>query len=326
MSSSLWTPETLRGIDIVSLEPSVVRGLGPPGTFNEAIIFDLFSNTLLSNGKSVPIILHENFAKTAQELHYDPRAIAVFPFTNSSTSPVHEVTNMLLDPNLPLDVVATATKIVKFVLAALPGVTFEEIKSVLSHPKGIGQTSTYTLAHGFETHVTDSTSAAAMQVRDSKVRSIAALCSERAAALYGLEVVSGKDEILENFSSRNATRFLIAMASRQNNRTPFSTSATRINYWPSHHNIAMMHVTPFSSNRDGQHYSLLSYFEASGLRMDVHAHTYHGGYDDGHRTYLTEVSDKDATVSSVLRSNEFKNFRDHAQVKVIGTYATGLEY
>ena len=91
-------------------------------------------------------------------------------------------------------------------LAVLPGQTIEDIKEVTSHPMALMQCDDF-----LDTLPTvkvvehEDTALAAKEIRDNKLKGVAAICSSYAAELYNLEVLATGIET----NKRNFTRFLI---------------------------------------------------------------------------------------------------------------------
>jgi prephenate dehydratase len=90
-------------------------------------------------------------------------------------------------------------------LLALPGVTLEDIRRVLSHPQALAQCARFLrgLEH-IEAIATYDTAGSAKMVRDEQRRDTAAIASERAGQLFGLEPIRAG---IQDFDD-NITRFL----------------------------------------------------------------------------------------------------------------------
>lgn len=91
-------------------------------------------------------------------------------------------------------------------LAALPGQSIDDIHEVISHPMALMQCSDYldTLSKVKVVEHED-TALAAKHIAENKLQGVAAVCSELAAQLYGLNVLKYGIET----NKRNFTRFLI---------------------------------------------------------------------------------------------------------------------
>ncbi len=136
--------------------------------------------------------------------------VAVLPVENSSNGEVGQVTDLMFSGSLYVnemfDLAVTQDLLVK------AGTKLDEIKTVISHPQALGQCSEQIRRHGWETQEYPNTALAARYVAESEDRSIAAIASEEAAEIFGLEVL----ERNLNASRSNTTRF--AVFSRSENR------------------------------------------------------------------------------------------------------------
>ena len=94
---------------------------------------------------------------------------------------------------------------VEHCLAALPGVGMEDIKTVYSHEQGLMQCDRFLDGHpGWKRTPTLDTAGSARQVAHTKDRTAAAICSKRAAKLYGLNILACPI----NHNTANFTRFM----------------------------------------------------------------------------------------------------------------------
>lgn len=130
---------------------------------------------------------------------------AVLPIENSSHGAVSDVFDLLV--RYPgLFIVAETDLPVEHALMGVHGATMEGLREVCSHPQALGQCASF-----FEAHPTIrpvpmlNTAAAAEYVRDHNDPTVAALASEAAAALYGLEVLARS----VNQEKTNTTRFIV---------------------------------------------------------------------------------------------------------------------
>ena len=91
-------------------------------------------------------------------------------------------------------------------LAALPGVSVNDIKEVMSHPMALMQCEEYldTLP-GVKIVEHEDTALAARDIKEKNMTTTAAICSPLAAKIYGLQILA---EGIET-NKRNFTRFLI---------------------------------------------------------------------------------------------------------------------
>ena len=106
-------------------------------------------------------------------------------------------------------------------LMALPGVALEEIDTVESHPMALRQCGEF--LHGLPgvaIRESDDTALSAKRIADEKLRTTAAVASERAAKRYGLAILARRIET----NPKNFTRFLVL--SRNGGAVPRSNKAS----------------------------------------------------------------------------------------------------
>lgn len=133
---------------------------------------------------------------------------AVLPIENSSAGDVGEVCDILFSG--PLYVTATFDLAVTHDLLVLPGTDISRITRVISHPQALAQCGKYIKTHGWQTTEYVNTALAAQYVASLGEPDTAAIASEEAASLYGLEVADrGINE-----SKCNTTRFAVLSAAK----------------------------------------------------------------------------------------------------------------
>lgn len=103
------------------------------------------------------------------------------------------------------EILATYTHRVNHALCVAPGKTIKSIKKVISHPQALGQCSKFLHEHKLQQERFDDTAAAAQHVAENPDAGYAAICSERAAEIYGLKVL--KKAVQDD--PQNRTRFLL---------------------------------------------------------------------------------------------------------------------
>ena len=128
----------------------------------------------------------------------------VLPIENSSTGSIRQVYDLLAQYNYY--VVGECQVKVEHCLMALPGVALEDIHTVYSHEQGLMQCERYLDAHrGWRRVPTLDTAGSAKQVAESGDRTAAAICSRRAAQIYGLHILAEG----VNYNAMNHTRFVV---------------------------------------------------------------------------------------------------------------------
>ena len=133
----------------------------------------------------------------------DGRAdIGVVPVENSTVGMINEACDLLVQYDLSIchshiDHIANC-------LCACPGTSLDTVKTVYSIAPALGQCQRFLKAHGFDQKEAANTAVAAQLVAESGDMSFAAVCSEQAAALYGLAVLAPGI----NDDKTNQTRFI----------------------------------------------------------------------------------------------------------------------
>lgn len=211
---------------------------GVPGSFSEQAALDFF-------GDSAQISHFDQFEQVCQAVKAGEVDYGVLPIENSSTGAVTDSYDLL--DRYELYIVGEQLVKIEQHLMALPGTRLEEIREVYSHAQGIAQSSVFLKEHP-EWRVVPylNTAISAKMVRDSGDRTRAAIAAERAARLYGLEILQRN----VNFSRNNNTRFVIV--SRHPMARPGADKAS---------------VSFTLENRVGTLSQVLSCFAAHGINM-----------------------------------------------------------
>ena len=127
----------------------------------------------------------------------------VLPIENSSTGSINDVYD-LLNTNPCYIVGETALEITQN-LMAVPGTKLEDIEFVYSHPQGLGQSQQFLQQHNIEARPYADTAMAARYIAQERPANGAAIASQQAAEVYGLEVLVPH----VNFNYSNMTRFVV---------------------------------------------------------------------------------------------------------------------
>lgn len=129
--------------------------------------------------------------------------VAVLPVENSYNGEVGQVIDLMFSGNLYINSMIDLA--VSHDLLVVPGTKKDEIRSVLSHPQALGQCADYIRANGWMPQEYGNTAMAARYVAQSGDTGVAAIASEEAAEVFGLEVL----ERNINASRSNTTRFAV---------------------------------------------------------------------------------------------------------------------
>ncbi|MBS3981853.1 MAG: prephenate dehydratase [Rhodobacteraceae bacterium] len=122
---------------------------------------------------------------------------------NSTYGRVADVHSLL--PRAGLHIVDEAFVRVHVNLLGVPGATLAEVKEAYGHVVILPQCAGFLKAHGIRGRVSSDNARAAREVAEAGDRSKAALASELAASIYGLDVLARQIEDQAN----NTTRFLV---------------------------------------------------------------------------------------------------------------------
>jgi prephenate dehydratase len=184
---------------------------GEPGAFSEAAVL-----RVLPEAEPRPFPTFDDVFAAVRDGRV---AYGVVPIENSIGGSIHRNYDLLVEGEL--SIVGEVHVPVVHNLLALPGVAIEEIRRVLSHPQALAQCAGFlrTLTD-VEAIATYDTAGSAKMVRDEGRRDTAAIASERAGRLFGLDALkSGVEDFKDNI-----TRFLVVSRDRVPLGTPDKTS------------------------------------------------------------------------------------------------------
>jgi arogenate/prephenate dehydratase len=128
---------------------------------------------------------------------------AVLPIENSLGGSIHAVYDLLLRHD-SVSIVGEVAVRVRHCLVARPGTALADVTSVASHPQALAQCDGYLRSLGVARVAADDTAGAAADLATAPPGA-AALASERAASLYGLDVLAR--DVQDD--PDNVTRFLV---------------------------------------------------------------------------------------------------------------------
>ncbi|MGH8945400.1 MAG: 3-deoxy-7-phosphoheptulonate synthase [Acidimicrobiia bacterium] len=149
------------------------------------------------------------FAEAVRAVEEGRADLAVLPIENTISGAIGEVYDLLLESRLAL--VGEAKLQVTHCLLGVPGASVSDLKTIQGHPQAVAQCSNFlaTIPDVDVVYAAD-TALAARRIADVDIPTVAAIASEQAASLYGLEVlVSGI-----NNREGNYTRFVAVARDR----------------------------------------------------------------------------------------------------------------
>lgn len=170
---------------------------------------------------------------------------AVLPIENSSAGAVDQVYDLLVE--FENYIVGEVVLPISHTLAGVKGASLSDIKRVYSHPQGLMQCQRYLEEHRTWQQISvANTAVAAKKVLEDQDIEEAAICSEYAAKVHGLEILERE----VNFDSSNSTRFIIVT-----NQKVFLKEAAK---------VSICFEVPHES---GSLYQMLSHFIYNHLNM-----------------------------------------------------------
>ncbi|GAA3985450.1 prephenate dehydratase [Mucilaginibacter dorajii] len=155
-------------------------------------------------GENAEMIECNSFKQTFESLKNREADYVVMAIENSIAGSILPNYTLLLDYGFP--VVGEIYLPIQLHLMALPGVKFEDVKYVTSHPIALRQCVDFFDEYPHLKIVESSdTAACAKRIRDEQLTDTVAIANSLAASLYGLDVLERRIES----NKRNFTRFLI---------------------------------------------------------------------------------------------------------------------
>jgi len=170
---------------------------GIRASFHEEAAFKYF-------GENIETIECNSFKQTFEALEKKEADYVVMAIENSIAGSILPNYSLLLNYNFP--VIGEIYLPIQLHLMALPGVQFEKIKYVTSHPIAIRQCIDFFDEYPHLKIVESSdTAACAKRIHDEQLTDTVAIANSLAANLYGLEILERRIES----NKKNFTRFLI---------------------------------------------------------------------------------------------------------------------
>lgn len=211
---------------------------GVPGAYSEQACVNFFGGDVNTTGL-------EQFEDCFAALREGRADYAVLPIENSSTGAIRQIYDLLTQ--YECYIVGETTVRVEHCLMAPKGATLDTITHVYSHEQGLFQCERYLNAHPEWKQVPQAdTAGSAQMVASSGDLTKAAICSERAAELYGLTILARGI----NHNSRNTTRFVVV--------------SPRLELRPGADKISTLFVLPHEA---GSLHEVLTVFAVHGLNM-----------------------------------------------------------
>jgi len=172
---------------------------GVVGSFHEDAAQKFFA------GEEIDIIECRTFRKVCQLIDQDKVDISVMAIENAIAGSLLENYGLMRD--FHLKIIGEIYLHIQMNLMVLPGVKKEDIQEIHSHPIALKQCAEYIDGTFGEISLDDNfdTAGSAKNIAKNNLRNVASIGNERAAQIYGLEII---DKGIET-NKRNYTRFLI---------------------------------------------------------------------------------------------------------------------
>lgn len=225
------------GVDALETTKARVVFQGAEGAYSQAAMLQYFQDEIQS--------LHvDTFREAMSALDEGSADFAVLPIENSTAGIVSEIYDLLVE--FENYIVGEQIIRVEHCLLGVPGTEISDIKRVYSHPQSLMQSSRYLSDYSWQQISMQNNAFAARKVSEEQDKSQAAIASELAGKIYGLQVL----EKGVNDSGTNSTRFIIVT-----NQKIFRKDAGK---------ISICFEVPHQS---GSLYHMLSHFIYNDLNM-----------------------------------------------------------
>lgn len=170
---------------------------GIRASFHEEAAFKFF-------GEEIQTIECNSFRETCEALKNKKADFAVMAIENSIAGSILPNYSLLRDYNFTI--VGEVYLSIQLHLMGLPGVKFEDVKFVESHPIAIRQCVDFFYEYpNIQVKESTDTAACAKKISDEKLTDTVAIANMLAAKMYGLEILERRIES----NKKNYTRFLI---------------------------------------------------------------------------------------------------------------------
>ena len=168
---------------------------GEKGAYSHLACLEIFPNADVKACKT----FDEAFMMAKESSEYK----IVIPITNSSTGSIADMHYLL--PKYKLQIHAEHFQKVSHNLLGIKNSKIQDIKAVRSHAQALSQCSKIILENNYQALISADTAGAAKLISEKKDKREAAIASELAAKIYGLEMLKRNVED----ETGNVTRFLV---------------------------------------------------------------------------------------------------------------------
>ncbi len=278
------------GVERLETETARVVFQGAQGAYSQAAMQTYFGNRVSS--------FHvDSFREAMSAIDEGSADFAVLPIENSTAGIVSEIYDLLVE--FENYIVGEQIIRIEHCLLGIPGAREEEIRTVCSHPQSLMQSAGYLSGKDWEQISMPNNAFAARKVaQDGNVHQ-AAIASEQAGEIYGLQVL--KKGV--NQEEDNSTRFIIVT-----NQKLFEKDANK---------VSICFEIPHKS---GSLYHMLSHFIYNNLNMTKIESRPIEERSWEYRFFI----DFEGNLADSAVKNALRGLREEARnMKILGNYATG---
>jgi prephenate dehydratase len=169
---------------------------GEPGAYSEA--------AALRFSDHADLLACESFDDVFRAVATGRATHGILPVENSIGGSIHRNYDLLIEHDLPI--VGEVELPIRHHLLALPGTAVEQVKRIYSHPQALAQCERFLRElPDVRVHATYDTAGSAKLIKEQALAEAAAIASERAAQVFGLDVLRSD---IQDYSD-NITRFLL---------------------------------------------------------------------------------------------------------------------
>lgn len=275
------------GVDDLDTKKVRVVFQGAEGAYSQAAMVSYF-------GEQIDSIHVDTFRDAMSAIDEGSADFAVLPIENSTAGIVNEIYDLLVE----FENYIVGEQIIKIehCLLGVPGAQLSDIRTVYSHPQSLMQSSRYLAAHNWQQVSMPNNAFAARKVAEEKRMDQAAIASEYAGKVYGLEVLH---KPVNNVSS-NSTRFIIVT-----NQKIYKKDAKK---------ISICFEVPHES---GSLYHMLSHFIYNNLNMTKIESRPIEGRTWEYRFFV----DFEGNLADSAVKNALRGLREEAShMKILGNY------
>lgn len=275
------------GVDELDTKRARVVFQGADGAYSQAAMTRYFGDGITS--------FHvDTFRDAMSAIDEGSADFAVLPIENSTAGIVNEIYDLLQE--YENYIVGEQIIRIEHCLLGVPGAGISDIRTVYSHPQSLMQSAKYLAGRDWQQISMQNNAFAAKKVADEGDRTQAAIASEHAAKIYGLEVLAKGI----NHSGTNSTRFIIVT-----NQKIFKKDAKK---------ISICFEVPHES---GSLYHMLSHFIYNNLNMTKIESRPIEGRNWEYRFFV----DFEGNLADSAVKNALRGLRDEAtNMKILGNF------